>query len=96
MTAEQIAQQLKEQDTLIDSLWAEREEQEQRRRQAIQAGNNHVYEVGYSHSWMEYTSIANAEYAAKERLAEIDSELRQAYEEQRRLLEQCNTLAGLV
>lgn len=96
MTAEQLEQQLEQLDSKIESLWAEREEQEQRRRRAVQAGNNHVYEVGYSHSWMEYTSIANSEYAAKERLAEIDSELRQAYEEQRRLLEQCNTLAGLV
>jgi outer membrane receptor for ferrienterochelin and colicin len=96
MTAEQLEQQLEQLDSKIESLWAEREEQEQRRRQAVQAGNNHVYEVGYSHSWMEYTSIANSEHAAKERLVEIDSELRQAYEEQRRLLEQCNTLAGLV
>lgn len=63
----------------IDRLYAEREEQEQRRRRAVQAGNNHVYEVGYSHSWMEYTSIANAEYAAKERISEIDREIRELY-----------------
>lgn len=63
----------------IDRLYAEREEQEQRRRRAVQAGNNHVYEVGYSHSWMEYTSIANSELAAKERISEIDREIRELY-----------------
>jgi|DEB0MinimDraft_4_1074332.scaffolds.fasta_scaffold31582_3 predicted secreted protein len=96
MTAEQLEQQLEQLKDRINALWVEREAQEQRRRRANQAANNHVYEVGYSHSWMEYTSISNAAAAAKERLTEISSELDQAYAEQRELLEQCNALAGLV
>jgi hypothetical protein len=64
----------------IDDLHAEQKYQEQRLKSAIEAGKTHVYEVGYSHSWMEYTSIANSERSARERISEIDCEIRDLYD----------------
>ena len=63
----------------IDRLFEEQKYQEERLKRAIEAGKTHVYEVGYSHSWMEYTSIAGAEQSARERIAEINSEIRELY-----------------
>jgi hypothetical protein len=64
----------------IDRLFEEQKYQKQRLKSAIEAGKTHVYEVGYSHSWMEYTSIAGAERSARERITEIDKEIRELYD----------------
>ena len=59
----------------IEDLYKEQEYQEEKLLRAIEAGKTHVYEVGYSHSWMEYTSIANSERSARERIKEIGGEI---------------------
>jgi len=61
----------------IDRLLEEQKYQEQRLKRAIEAGKTHVYEVGYSHNWMEYTSISGSERSARERIAEINNEIRE-------------------
>jgi len=66
---------IKDLEKQIEDLYKEQEYQEEKLLRAIEAGKTHVYEVGYSHSWMEYTSIANSERSARERIKEIDKEI---------------------